>query len=57
MPNKEVWTTIPAKIAVFDLEMPSARRDAISAVGITLIEDGRFVLPGTEILNAPFDEA
>ena len=33
--------TIPAKIAVFDLEMPSARRDAISAVGITLIEDGK----------------
>ena len=28
------------KIAVFDLEMPSARRDAISAVGITLIERG-----------------
>ena len=32
--------TAQDKIAVFDLEMPSARRDAISAVGITVIENG-----------------
>ncbi len=28
------------KITVFDLEMPSARRDAISAVGLSVIENG-----------------
>ncbi len=33
--------TLPQKITVFDLEMPSARRDAISAVGLTVIEDGK----------------
>jgi DNA polymerase III epsilon subunit-like protein len=52
-----VWTTIPAKIAVFDLEMPSARRDAISAVGITLIEDGKITRSYDTLVDpeCPFD--
>ncbi len=49
--------TVPAKIAVFDLEMPSARRDAISAVGITLIEDGKITNSYYTLVNpeCPFD--
>ena len=37
-------------------ELESIRVVRADGSGITLIENGRFVLPGTEELNRPFDE-
>ena len=45
-----------------DITVPYKELEEISVVtnegkDIILLEDGRFVLPGTEVLNEPLDEA
>lgn len=45
-----------------DITIPYEELEEISVVtnegkDIILLEDGRFVLPGTEVLNEPLDEA